>query len=84
MGVTPIPMLRGVQPAKASSVEREVVPTGAVDPAGRMGDDFYGGRGNQTERGLEEEDENGTPEVQDEAPMVGPALESVKKVDFFA
>jgi hypothetical protein len=85
MELSPIPRIHTVGPATVSPDEREVQPTYAVGPAGRMGDDAYNGARQETERELKEE----SPEVAVEADSTSPdsssdSSDSESRVNLFA
>lgn|GEM_PF-4243730 len=84
MGLSPIPSISGVGPARAPNMEREVEPPFALYRSGRMGDDAYKGSGETAERGMEEEESESSDATNDEA-ATEKALDGVRTgVNFFA
>ena len=83
MELSPIPGIRAVGPATVSRDEREVRPPFALDPSGRLADDAYNDARQETERGLEEEDD-ATEEADSLSDTLSSTSDSNSRVDFFA
>jgi hypothetical protein len=81
MELGPIPGIRGLTPASARSTERED-PALALARSERMGDDAYHPRGEEAERGLEEEDDESLE--QDETDSAHPSGKPERNINLIA
>ncbi len=84
MELTPIAGIRAVGLAMSPRDEREVQPTFALDPSGRMGDDAYNAARQETERGLEEKDSEATEEADSQSDTLSNSSDPESRVNFFA
>jgi hypothetical protein len=84
VGIARIPGIRGIGPANAPLVEREVPPPFALDRSDRMGDDAYNGSGEGAERGLEEADSAAAEEASDDSETSSVPGDPTGGVSFFA
>jgi hypothetical protein len=84
MGLSPIPGIRAVGSATVSRDEREVQPTFALDPSGRLEDDAYDDARQVTERGLEEEEPGVTEEADSPSEAPSNSSDPKSRVNLFA
>jgi hypothetical protein len=84
MEISPISGIRATGPATVSRDEREVPPTFALDPSGRLGDDAYNSARQETERGLEEKDSEEVEESDEPSEIPSILSDPKSQVSFFA
>jgi hypothetical protein len=84
MELTPIAGIRALGPATSPRDEREVQPTFALDPSGRMADDAYKGARQEAERGLEEEDSEVAEQTDSPSDTLSSSSDRESRVNFFA
>lgn len=86
MELSPIPGIRAVGPARMLQGERDVQPTFALDPSGRMEDDAYSDGRREPERGLEEEDTEAeaAEETESLSDILSGSSDPRSRVNFFA
>ena len=83
MELSPIAGIRAVRPATARD-EREVEPALGLDRSARMEDDAYHGAHQDTERGLEQEDQEVAEEAGGRSDIRSNSSDAESRVNFFA
>ena len=84
MEVSLIAGIRAMNSAAVPRDEFEVPPPFALKPSGRMADDAYRGAHQETERGLEEEDDEVAEEADSLSDTITRTSDSKSRVSFFA
>ena len=84
MGLTPITRIQEAGRISSTRTDDEVRPPFTVDRSGRMEDDAYSQRGEDAERGLEEEDTEQTDETSESAESSPIPPDSDSTVNFVA